>query len=129
MLIPPVSTLHLPPCSLGTQGASWKSAIYSQFFPRRTKASTLGRCVYFTEPKAKQSGYGSPTRTKCRRFTSDVRFSQDITLRIVVISQRCFGTIYQSHINPQATKVIYIYIHGAPILDVSRSHTTTQHSR
>jgi len=23
----------------------------------------------------------------------------------------------------------YIYIHGAPILDVSRSHTTTQHSR
>ena len=24
---------------------------------------------------------------------------------------------------------IYIYIHGAPILDVSRSHTTTQHSR
>ena len=24
--------------------------------------------------------------------------------------------------------VIYIYIYGAPILDVSRSHTTTQHS-
>ena len=24
---------------------------------------------------------------------------------------------------------IYIYIYGAPILDVSRSHTTTQHSR
>ena len=23
----------------------------------------------------------------------------------------------------------YIYIYGAPILDVSRSHTTTQHSR
>ena len=23
----------------------------------------------------------------------------------------------------------YIYIHGAPILDISRSHTTTQHSR
>jgi len=29
--------------------------------------------------------------------------------------------------NPWATNVIYIY--GAPILDVSRSHTTTQHSR
>jgi len=27
----------------------------------------------------------------------------------------------------QVTNVIYIY--GAPILDVSRSHTTTQHSR
>ena len=24
---------------------------------------------------------------------------------------------------------IYIYIYGAPILDVSRPHTTTQHSR
>ena len=30
-------------------------------------------------------------------------------------------------LNPQVTNVIYIY--GAPILDVSRSHTTTQHSR
>jgi hypothetical protein len=30
-------------------------------------------------------------------------------------------------VNPQVTNVIYIY--GAPILDVSRSHTTTQHSR
>ena len=29
--------------------------------------------------------------------------------------------------NPQATNVIYIY--AAPILDVSRSHTMTQHSR
>jgi len=31
--------------------------------------------------------------------------------------------------NPYATNVIYIYIYGAPILDVSRSHTTTQHIR
>jgi hypothetical protein len=30
-------------------------------------------------------------------------------------------------LNPSVTNVIYIY--GAPILDVSRSHTTTQHSR
>ena len=30
-------------------------------------------------------------------------------------------------LNPQATNVIYIY--GAPILDVSRSYTTTHHSR
>ena len=36
-----------------------------------------------------------------------------------------------NHINPQATNVIYIYIYiyGAPIHDVSRAHTTTQHSR
>ena len=32
-------------------------------------------------------------------------------------------------IKSMATNVIYIYIYGAPILDVSRSHTTTQHSR
>ena len=32
-------------------------------------------------------------------------------------------------LNPQVTNVIYIYIYRAPILDVSRSHTTTQHSR
>ena len=25
--------------------------------------------------------------------------------------------------------MLYIYIYGAPILDVSRSHTTTHHSR
>ena len=38
-------------------------------------------------------------------------------------------------LNPYVTNVIYIYIYiyiyinGAPILDVSRSHTTTHHSR
>ena len=31
--------------------------------------------------------------------------------------------------NPYIYIYIYIYIYGAPILDVSRSHTTTQHSR
>ena len=34
---------------------------------------------------------------------------------------------WQIGFNPQATNVIHIY--GAPILDVSRSHTTTHHSR
>jgi len=34
---------------------------------------------------------------------------------------------YVMLINPYVTNVIYIY--EAPILDVSRSHTTTQHSR
>jgi hypothetical protein len=34
-----------------------------------------------------------------------------------------------SHLQINATNVIYIYIYGAPILDVSRSHTTTHHSR
>ena len=40
-------------------------------------------------------------------------------------------TTVGARINPWATNVIYIYIYiyGAPILDVSRSHTTTHHSR
>ena len=44
---------------------------------------------------------------------------------IVVILTRCCK-------NRQLTLrrlMSYIYIYGAPILDVSRSHTTTQHSR
>ena len=44
-------------------------------------------------------------------------------------------TTMGARINPYVTNVIYIYIYiyihvyGAPILDVSRSHTTTHHSR
>ena len=39
-------------------------------------------------------------------------------LRVILTLRRLMSYIY-----------IYIYIYGAPILDVSRSHTTTQHSR
>ena len=52
-----------------------------------------------------------------------------ITMVIRVVLDENINTLF----NPQATNVIYIYIYiyiyGAPILDVSRSHTTTQHSR
>ena len=49
----------------------------------------------------------------------------ELTLNLIA------STTVGARINPQATNVIYIYIYiyGAPILDVSRSHTTTQHSR
>ena len=33
------------------------------------------------------------------------------------------------HINTLTLRRLMSYIYGAPILDVSRSHTTTQHSR
>ena len=42
----------------------------------------------------------------------EMKIGRNLTLRLLI-----------SYIN------IYIYIYGAPILDVSRSHTTTQHSR
>ena len=40
-----------------------------------------------------------------------------------VTAQKCYLTLRRLMF------YIYIYIYGAPILDVSRSHTTTQHSR
>ena len=49
-----------------------------------------------------------------------------------------FPSLYQQSYGPSCSTVnlltlrrlmSYIYIYGAPILDVSRSHTTTQHSR
>ena len=57
-----------------------------------------------------------------------------ILTNIVLISLSQYlriNMVFQSWmlLNPQATNVIYIYIYGAHILDVSRSHTTTQHSR
>ena len=44
---------------------------------------------------------------------------KSLTLRLLM------SYIYICHIY----MYVYIYIYGAPILDVSRSHTTTQHSR
>jgi len=48
---------------------------------------------------------------------------------MIKITKSEIGNIVNEVFNPQATNVIYIYIYGAPIRDVSRSHTTTQHSR
>ena len=43
---------------------------------------------------------------------------------------RAINTIFQLTLRRLMSYIyIYIYICGAPILDVSRSHTTTQHSR
>ena len=46
------------------------------------------------------------------------------------------GALHFLHVSRIMVKLLtfrrlmsYIYIYGAPILDVSRSHTTTQHSR
>jgi len=38
-------------------------------------------------------------------------------------------TVCNCHFLTLRRLMSYIYIYGAPILDVSRSHTTTQHSR
>jgi len=41
---------------------------------------------------------------------------------------RAFGG-FQFTVNSLTLRLLMSYIYGAPILDVSRSHTTTQHSR
>ena len=67
-----------------------------------------------------------------RQFQDHLPFSPKATLCLLVLSleSRLFKFLF---LNPQVTNVIYIYIYiyvyGAPILNVSRSHTTTQHSR
>ena len=56
-------------------------------------------------------------------------WSTDHWIKVVVLHVRKvkYEWLKLGVINPYATNVIYIY--GAPILDVSRSHTTMQHSR
>ena len=60
---------------------------------------------------------------------------------LAIISENCYleGTFRDKYFSEEVCILtlkllmsyiyIYIYIYGAPILDVSRSHTTTQHSR
>jgi len=48
---------------------------------------------------------------------------------ILIKNSTCFGKIYCSSSGVLTLRRLMSYIYGAPILDVSRSHTTTQHSR
>ena len=63
----------------------------------------------------------SPRRTALYLTTHDTHNRQ--------ISMPPVG--FQPTISEEAAHLLrsYIYIYGAPILDVSRSHTTTHHSR
>ena len=61
----------------------------------------------------------------------DVFEEDSVTLQKVSSKATAFGSF-----NVFVTVIIYLtlrrlmsYIYGAPILDVSKSHTTTQHSR
>jgi uncharacterized protein YjaZ len=72
----------------------------------------------------------------------DVEFGSDITVCINTLSPELNPICYLlallahdfHHVNRIRVKSLTLrlqtsYIYGAPILDVSRSHTTTQHSR
>jgi len=47
----------------------------------------------------------------------------DFTDRYILLKRDLVGSLTLRRL------MSYIYVYGAPILDVSRSHTTTQHSR
>jgi len=54
----------------------------------------------------------------------------DQTLTIASVDKKNWTTLYEGGPNNTLTlRRLMSYIYGAPILDVSRSHTTTQHSR
>ena len=52
---------------------------------------------------------------------------------LALLGAHCFLHVSRIRVKSLTLKLlmsyIYIYIYGAPILDVSRSHITTQHSR
>ena len=63
--------------------------------------------------------------------TNDTQRSESyrVVLSHVAAAQNELTVIYELLTLRRLMSYIYIYIYGAPILDVSRSHTTTQHSR
>jgi len=57
------------------------------------------------------------------------RGSRSILVSMLEVGAR-WGVVGQRHAMVALTlRSLTLYIYGAPILDVSRSHTTTQHSR
>jgi len=63
-----------------------------------------------------------PYRKACR--------SRDIKLAAPPLDSTCDEPVtYPGDIETLTLRRLMSYIYGAPILDVSRSHTTTQHSR
>jgi len=50
-----------------------------------------------------------------------------VTLRTSIVTNEEYNVMVNS--KESTLRSLTLYIYGAPILDVSRSHTTTQHSR
>ena len=48
---------------------------------------------------------------------------------LLALLAHCFPHVSRIRVKSLTLRLLMSYIYGAPILDVSRSHTTTQHSR
>jgi transposase len=79
---------------------------------------------------------------KCKHLIKEIKHMRNINPLSPELNPICYllallahDFLYVSRIRVKSLTLrllmsyIYIYIYGAPILDVSRSHTTTQHSR
>jgi len=93
----------------------------------------LVKCTNISEDPA-----ASTVRAHLSAFMMDVAGSSEISVHLYQAMtshprkrQSLFFPHYMllTHVNPLTLRRLMSYIYGAPILDVSRSHTTTQHSR
>jgi len=116
----------------GYQGCSGRSVMLNTHFHLRPRLKSVELqhpplCLHDSsndnnnnlhKPNAQlQYGFVFVARRK-RQTATRANTARPVALRMLLME-----------INPLATNVIYIYIYGAPILYVSRSHTTTHYSR
>jgi len=109
------------------------------------------RCTFFHLPKRPPLGFpqqasstmniGRPDALQCDGLRAAVCWSEQINPLKPELNPICYllallGAHHFLHVSRTRVKLLifrllmpYIYIYGAPILDVSRSHTTTRHSR
>ena len=103
-------------------------------------------CLRLVVPCINVYGFGMNIFLFCRSSNIQVTAEMSITRNCInplnpELSSICYllallGAHHFLHVSRIRVKLLnfrllmsYIYIYGAPILDVSRSHTTTQHSR
>ena len=76
---------------------------------------------------------GQKTPTKSHTFTRINPLNAELNPICYLLAFLTHHFLHVSRIRVKSLTLrllmLYIYIYGAPILDVSRSHTTTQHSR
>ena len=87
---------------------------------------TVGCCVTSVEQTVGVTGRQERERERERESEELSHFLQSLCNASYLLAY-----VFVIYVFPLTLRRLmsYIYIYGAPILDVSRSHTTTQHSR
>ena len=82
-------------------------------------------------PAANQnSDHALPNSTKCSHFFNPLNLELNpICYLLAILGAHHFLHVSRIRVKLLTFRRLMSYIYGAPILDVSRSHTTTQHSR